>query len=69
VNGQVENVIQKLTKLPYVYNAAVVPGEFDVIATLYGNSYEALLTQALKIGQIQGITSSETLFAYKPVWA
>ncbi len=69
VSGQAENVLQRITKLPNVYSAFVVPGEFDIIATLYGANYEALLSQAMKIGQTQGITSSETLFAYKPVWA
>ncbi len=69
VNGRLQNVVQALQKVPSVLSAFVVPGEFDIVATLYGNDYSSILTQVMKIGQIQGITASETLFAYKPVWA
>jgi len=69
VSGQTESVFQKLSKLQNLYSAVIVPGQFDIIATLYGSNYEALLSQVMQIAQIQGITASETLFAYKPVWA
>jgi DNA-binding Lrp family transcriptional regulator len=69
VEGQTSSVIQNLHSLPTVLNATVVPGEFDVIATVYGKDFNEIYSQVLQIAQIQGISTSETLFAFKPIWA
>ena len=69
VNGQAQNVVKALQQLPNVYSAYVTPGEFDIVATLYGSDYSQILTQVMKIAQTEGISTSETLFAIKPIWA
>src|SRR5438128_409933 len=69
VEGQVKNVVQALQQLPQVLSAYVMPGEFDIVATVYGSDYSQILTQLPKIAQIEGISTCETLFAFKPVWA
>jgi DNA-binding Lrp family transcriptional regulator len=69
VEGQTQNILHNLQSLPHILNATVVPGEFDVIATIYGKDYNEIYSQVLQIAQIQGISTSETLFAFKPVWA
>ena len=51
-----------------VRNAYVVPGEFDILATVYGKNNEDILSQVSKIDDAQGVKSSETLFTYKPTW-
>jgi len=66
---QVPRVLQTLKQLPHIYGAFVVPGEFDILATLYGKNYEEIVSQVLKVAEIEGIRTSETLFAYKPQWA
>ena len=69
VDGQVKNVVQALQQLPQVLSAYVTPGEFDIVATVYGSDYSQILTQLPKIAQVEGISTCETLFAFKPVWA
>jgi DNA-binding Lrp family transcriptional regulator len=69
VEGQTQNILHNLQSLPHILNATVVPGEFDVIATIYGKDFNEIYSQVLQIAQIQGISTSETLFAFKPVWA
>ena len=69
VNGQVQNVVKALQQLPNVYSAYVTPGEFDIVATIYGSDYSQILTQVMKVAQVKGISASETLFAIKPNWA
>jgi DNA-binding Lrp family transcriptional regulator len=69
VEGQTQSVLQNLQSLPHILNASVVAGEFDIIAAIYGKDYNEIYSQVLQIAQIQGISTSETLFAFKPVWA
>jgi DNA-binding Lrp family transcriptional regulator len=69
VEGQTQNILHNLQSLPHILNATVVPGEFDVIATIYGKDFNEIYSQVLQIAQIQGISTSETLFAFKPIWA
>ena len=69
VNGQTQSVVKALQQLPNVYSAYVMPGEFDIVATLYGSDYSQILTSVMKIAQTKGISTSETLFAIKPIWA
>ena len=69
VNGQAQNVVKALQQLPNVYSAYVTPGEFDVVATIYGSDFSQILTQVMKVAQVKGISTSETLFAIKPNWA
>jgi DNA-binding Lrp family transcriptional regulator len=69
VSGQAQNVVKALQQLPSVYSAYVTPGEFDIVATVYGSDYSQIATQVMKIAQTKGISTSETLFAIKPFWA
>jgi nitrate reductase NapAB chaperone NapD len=69
VKGQAQSLLKNLQSLPHVLNASIVPGEFDVVATIYGNDVNEIYSQILQVSQLQGIRTSETLFAFKPVWA
>ena len=66
---QAQKVLQSMKQFSQVRSAAVVPGEFDIIATVYGKNHEEILSQVSKIAELQGVSTSETLFAYKPIWA
>jgi DNA-binding Lrp family transcriptional regulator len=68
-NTQALRVLQSIEQYPQVRSAYVVPGEFDVLATVYGKNNEEILSQVAKIDEVQGVSSSETLFAYMPKWA
>jgi DNA-binding Lrp family transcriptional regulator len=68
--AQAQKVLQSMEQYAQVRNAYVVPGEFDILATVYGKNNEEILSQVSKIdNEVQGVRASETLFAYKPVWA
>ncbi len=69
VNEQAQKVLQSMKQLSQVRSASVVPGEFDILATVYGKNHDEILSQVSKIAEVQGVRTSETLFAYKPVWA
>ncbi len=68
VNQQASSVLQSMKQLNHVRNAFVTPGEFDIVATIYGKNHEEILSQVTKINEVQGVRTSETLFAYKPTW-
>jgi hypothetical protein len=67
-NQPVGTVLQSMKQLSQVRSAFVTPGEFDIVATLYGKNHEEILSQVSKINEVQGVRTSETLFAYKPTW-
>jgi DNA-binding Lrp family transcriptional regulator len=69
VNENAQKVLQSLEQHPQIRNASVVPGEFDILATVYGKNHEEILSSVSKIAEVQGVESTETLLAYKPVWA
>ena len=66
VSEQVPKVLQALKHIPQIAEAFVIPGEFDIVATMKGRNYEEIITQVQKIAEVKGIRTSETLFAYKP---
>ncbi len=67
VNKPLPEVIQKLKKLPALYDASCVPGQFDIIMSYKAQNYEQLMkTTVEQIAQTEGIWRSETLFAYQP---
>ncbi len=69
VNEQAQKVLQSMKQLSQVRSASIVPGgEFDIVATVYGKNHDEILSQVSKIAEVQGVKTSETLFAYKPVW-
>jgi uncharacterized protein with GYD domain len=68
VNQSAANVLQSMKQLTQVRNAFVTPGEFDIVATIYGKNHDEILSQVTKINEVQGVRTSETLFAYKPTW-
>ena len=69
VSEQLPKVLEAMKQIPQVAEALVVPGEFDILATLKGRDYKEIISQVQKIADVKGITTSETLFAYKPIWA
>jgi AsnC-like helix-turn-helix protein len=69
VNENAQKVLQSLEQHPQVRNACVVSGDVDIVATVYGKNNDEVLSQVSKMAEMQGVTSSETLLAYKPIWA
>ncbi len=69
VNENAQKVLQSLEQHAQIRNASVVPGEFDILATVYGKNQEEILSSVTKIADVQGVDSTETLLAYKPIWA
>ena len=67
-NQAASGVLQSIKQLSQIRNAFVTPGEFDIVATVYGRNHDELLSQVSKINEVQGVRTSETLFAYKPTW-
>ena len=69
VNENAPKVLQSLEQYSQIRNASVVPGEFDILATVYGKNQDEVLSSVSKIAGMQGVTSTETLLAYRPIWA
>jgi DNA-binding Lrp family transcriptional regulator len=69
VNESAQKVLQSLEQNPQVRNASVVSGESDILATVYGKNQNEVLSSVSKIAEVQGVKSSETLLAYRPIWA
>jgi len=69
VNENAQKVLQSLEQHSQIRNASVVPGEFDILATVYGKNQDEILSSVSKIAGMQGVTSTETLLAYRPIWA
>jgi hypothetical protein len=65
---QAQKVLQSIEQNTQVRNAYVVPGEIDILATVYGKNNEEIMSSVSKIADVQGVKSSETLLAYKPNW-
>ena len=68
VKEQPGKVLEMLKQAP-IYSAYVVPGEFDIITTIVGKDHMEVLDRVAKMSEIAGLDRSETMFAYKPVWA
>ena len=67
VNKPLPEVIQKLKRLPAIYDAWSIPGQFDIIMSSKARNYEDLMkTTVEQLGHTDGIWRSETLFAYEP---
>ena len=67
INKPLPEVLQKLKKLPALYDAWSIPGKFDIIMSYKTKNYEDLMkTTVEQIAPIEGIWRSETLFAYQP---
>jgi DNA-binding Lrp family transcriptional regulator len=60
-------VLEQLKQAP-IHSAYVVPGEFDIIATVSGKDHNEVLERVAKMTEIPGVERSETMFAYKPIW-
>ncbi len=69
VNEQAQKVLQSLKQNSHVRNSFAVSGEFDVLATVYGKNLDEVFSTVTKIGEIDGVRTSETLVAYRPIWA
>lgn len=69
VNQNAQKVLQSLEQYPQIRNASIVPGEFDILATVYGKNQAEIFSSVSKIAEMQGVMSSETLLAYRPIWA
>jgi hypothetical protein len=68
-NGQAQKVLQSLRQNQHIRNAYAVQGEFDILATIYGKNTDEIFSAVTKIGEIEGVRTSETLLAYRPIWA
>ncbi len=67
INRPLPEVLQKLKKMPALHDAWSVPGQFDIIMSYKTANYEDLMkTSVEQIAQTEGISRSETLFAYQP---
>ena len=65
--GSFEELLESLKKVSTVHQVLVIPGEWDVLVSLRGNSYEDILQESVeKISQIDGVRASETSFVYQP---
>ncbi len=69
VSENAQKVLQSFEQHSQIRNASVVPGEFDILATVYGKNQDEVLSSVSKIAGMQGVTSTETLLAYRPIWA
>jgi len=69
VNDQAQKVLQSLKQHQNVRNAFQVQGEFDILATVYGKNTDEIFSAVTKIGEVDGVRTSETLLAYRPIWA
>ena len=69
-NRPVQDIIQSLKSISGVTEALAVSGQWDILTTLSGASYEEILAKTVQeISQINGIRTSETTFVYKPTVA
>jgi DNA-binding Lrp family transcriptional regulator len=68
VQEQPGKVLEQLKQTP-IHSACVVPGEFDIVATVSGRDHNEVMERAARMAEIPGVEESETLFAYKPIWA
>ncbi len=67
VDRPVQDVIQSLKSISGVTEALAVSGQWDILATVRGQSYEEILQKSVQeISKIDGIRTSETAFVYKP---
>jgi DNA-binding Lrp family transcriptional regulator len=67
VQEQPGKVLESLMQTP-IHSAHIVPGEFDIIATVSGRDHNEVLERVARIAEIPGVDGSETVFAYKPIW-
>ena len=67
VDKPVQDILKSLMSISGVSDASVVSGQWNILATVKGESYEEILANTVqKISQIDGIRTSETSFVYKP---
>tara|TARA_B100001179_G_C18423012_1_gene331146 strand:- start:197 stop:655 length:459 start_codon:yes stop_codon:yes gene_type:complete len=65
---QRDNVIEELFKIPEVREVSEVTGRFDILVTMYAkNLSEMHNTLSERVGNIQGIISSESFIEMKTV--
>jgi DNA-binding Lrp family transcriptional regulator len=64
-----KTLINNLKTITGVWGAYSVPGEFDIIVSLHARDYNELLSTVQKVAEVQGVYASETLIAFRPVWA
>ena len=68
VKEQPGKELEMLKQAP-INSAYVDPGEFDIITTISGKDHIEVLDRVARMSEIAGLDRSETMFAYKPVWA
>lgn len=68
VNRPVQDVIQSLKNISGVTEALAVTGQWDVLTTMRGQSYEEIFSKIVQeVSQVNGIRTSETSFVYQPI--
>ena len=67
VKGTFQSVLRRLRSFPNFAEAHIIPGPFDILATFKGyGADEVMETSVEKIGNINGVTATESLIAYNP---
>ncbi len=67
VKGALSETLRRLKTIPNCIEAHVIPGEFDAVAAFRGHSPKDVLENSVdKIGNISGVTASETLISWNP---
>ena len=66
VSGSSQDVLASLKKIPAVSEVLVVPGEWDVVATVRGETYRDIAKTSIEeISRIDGVSGTETSFVYQ----
>jgi nitrate reductase NapAB chaperone NapD len=68
VKEKPSKVFEHVKQAP-VYSAYVVPGEFDILATVSGKDHNEVMNRAAKVAEIPGVAECETVFAHGPIWS
>jgi DNA-binding Lrp family transcriptional regulator len=68
VQEQPGKLLESLRETP-IRSAHIIPGEFDIIATVSGRDHNEVMERVARIAEMPGVDGSETVFAYKPIWA
>lgn len=68
INRPLPEVLRNLKNVSGICEAYGTIGDFDVIVSLTGNTYQDIFKCVIdEIGKVEGISTSETFFAYEPL--
>jgi DNA-binding Lrp family transcriptional regulator len=67
VKDQPSKVFERVKQAP-IHSAYVVPGEFDILATVSGRDHNEVLERVTRVAETPGVAECETMFAHGPTW-